>query len=209
MLYIWQHFKTITVHRFLVMKYCFRVGLYYQGLTHDLSKYSWTEFSKGVRYWQGNRSPNNEEREETGISLAWLHHKGRNRHHYEYWIDYDPDSDKGLAGMPIPRKYIAEMVMDRIAASRVYLGASYTDGKPYEYWAKSRDNLWFVNPDVRRDLNGLLKMLKYEGESRTFRYIREVYLKKGRDEAPCYSRRDAKPSEEHGHEKIRTMRALK
>jgi hypothetical protein len=184
LVYIWQHFKTITVHRFLVMKYCFRAGLYYQGLTHDLSKYSWTEFSRGAKYWQGSRSPNNEEREETGISLAWLHHKGRNRHHYEYWIDYDLSSEKGLAGMPIPRKYIAEMVMDRIAASRVYLGGAYTDASPYEYWSKGRDRLWFVDPNVKRDLNGLLKMLKYEGEDRTLRYIRRVYLKKGRNEAP-------------------------
>ena len=166
------------------MKYCFRAGLYYQGLTHDLSKYSWTEFSRGAKYWQGSRSPNNEEREETGISLAWLHHKGRNRHHYEYWIDYDLSSEKGLAGMPIPRKYIAEMVMDRIAASRVYLGDAYTDASTYEYWSKGRDRLWFVDPNVKRDLNGLLKMLKYEGEDRTLRYIRRVYLKKGRNEAP-------------------------
>lgn len=177
------------------MKYCFRVGLYYQGLTHDLSKYSWTEFSKGAKYWQGNRSPNNEEREETGISLAWLHHKGRNRHHYEYWIDYDLNSPCGLAGMPIPRRYIAEMVMDRIAASRVYLGDDYTDGKPYEYFSKNKDSLWYVNPDVKRDLNGLLKMLKYEGEKRTLAYIRDVYLKKGKDEAPHYVKNNRKRPE--------------
>ena len=75
-MHIWRHFKTITSHKLLVMRYCFRIGLYRQGLAHDLSKYSWTEFSKGCRYWQGNRSPNNAEREDTGVSLAWLHHKG-------------------------------------------------------------------------------------------------------------------------------------
>ncbi|MGI6118154.1 MAG: DUF5662 family protein [Bilifractor sp.] len=177
-MYIWQHFMTITRHRMLVRKYCFRVGLYWQGLTHDLSKYSWTEFSKGAKYWQGNRSPNNAEREATGISLSWLHHKGRNRHHYEYWIDYEPGSPNFLGGMPIPRKYIAEMVMDRIAASKVYLGDKYTDAMPYEYFAKSRKILWFVHDDVKRDLNALLKILRDYGEERTFRYIKNVYLKK-------------------------------
>ena len=54
----WQHFKAITKHRWLVMLGCFRVGLYRQGLTHDLSKYSPTEFWTGARYYQGNRSPN-------------------------------------------------------------------------------------------------------------------------------------------------------
>ena len=84
----WKHFKTITRHKYLVMKGCFAVGLYRQGLTHDLSKYEPSEFLIGARYFQGDRSPNNAEREEKGYSSAWLHHKGRNRHHYEYWIDY-------------------------------------------------------------------------------------------------------------------------
>lgn len=76
-----EHFKTITHHRHLVQQYCFRLGLYYQGLTHDLSKYSPSEFWRGVKYYQGYRSPNDAERRENGVSLAWLHHKGRNRHH--------------------------------------------------------------------------------------------------------------------------------
>lgn len=79
----WKHFKTITFHKYLVAKGCFRVGLYRQGLLHDLSKYSPTEFKVGVKYYQGTRSPNNAEREDIGFSTAWLHHKGRNRHHYE------------------------------------------------------------------------------------------------------------------------------
>ena len=84
----WRHFKTITHHKLLVMKYCFRIGLYRQGLLHDLSKYSPTEFCVGARYYQGTRSPNNAEREATGASRSWMHHKGRNRHHFEYWVDY-------------------------------------------------------------------------------------------------------------------------
>ena len=114
-----QHFKTITYHKYLVMKGCFAVGLYRQGICHDLSKYSWTEFRVGAKYYQGNRSPNNAEREDIGYSSAWLHHKGRNRHHYEYWVDYSTQSiEGGMAPVPMPRKYVAEMLMDRIAASK-------------------------------------------------------------------------------------------
>ena len=91
LLVAWRHFKTITTHRILVMQGCFKMGLYWQGLTHDLSKYSPTEFMTGVRYYQGNKSPNAAEREEKGYSEAWLHHKGRNRHHYEYWTDVTKD----------------------------------------------------------------------------------------------------------------------
>ena len=85
---ILRHFHTITEHKIVVARHCFRVGMYWQGLTHDLSKYSPTEFWPGCRYYQGYRSPNNAEREQKGYSSAWLHHKGRNKHHYEYWIDY-------------------------------------------------------------------------------------------------------------------------
>ena len=126
-----QHFKTITYHKYLVMKGCFAVGLYRQGICHDLSKYSWTEFRVGAKYYQGNRSPNNAEREDIGYSSAWLHHKGRNRHHYEYWVDYSTQSiEGGMAPVPMPRKYVAEMLMDRIAASKTYRGSAYKDSDP-------------------------------------------------------------------------------
>ena len=71
----YHHFLTITKHKCEVMKNCFAVGLYRQGLLHDLSKYSWEEFAIGVKYYQGNRSPNAAEKEEKGYSAAWLHHK--------------------------------------------------------------------------------------------------------------------------------------
>ena len=111
-----RHFGTITKHKLLVMKACFQVGLYRQGLLHDLSKYGWTEFRVGCRYYQGTRSPNNAEREEKGYSSAWLHHKGRNKHHYEYWIDYGTHGAV-LEGMKMPVNYVVEMFLDRIAAS--------------------------------------------------------------------------------------------
>ena len=85
-----QHLKTINHHKWLVCQGCFKVGLYKQGLLHDLSKYSPTEFLVGCKFYQGTRSPNNAEREVKGYSAAWLHHKGRNRHHYEYWLVYRP-----------------------------------------------------------------------------------------------------------------------
>ena len=108
----WSHLRTIQHHRKLVRRHCFQVGLYKQGLLHDLSKYSPVEFRVGARYFQGNQSPNNIERKEQGYSSAWLHHKGRNRHHYEYWTDMSKETWR-YEGVPMPRKYLVEMVMDR------------------------------------------------------------------------------------------------
>ena len=100
------HLHTVNRHRRLVRHYCFKLGLVWQGLTHDLSKYSPTEFWRGVKYYQGWRSPNDQERLENGVSLAWLHHKGRNRHHFEYWIDYcrREDGTIYISGCKMPKK---------------------------------------------------------------------------------------------------------
>ena len=172
-----QHFCTITRHKILVMKECFRVGLYRQGLLHDLSKYSWAEFSVGCRYYQGDRSPNNAEREEKGLSLAWLHHKGRNKHHYEYWIDISNHKEEGLVGNKMPLRYVAEMVCDRIAACEVYKGKAYTSAAPLEYYEYTK-NYITIHPRTRALLEKLLHMLKDQGEEATFAYLRKL-LKKG------------------------------
>lgn len=173
----WLHFKTITKHKLMVMYYCFRIGLYKQGLLHDLSKYAPVEFLVGSRYYQGTRSPNNAEREATGVSLAWLHHKGRNRHHFEYWVDYSLDGEHVIMGAEMPRNYVAEMVMDRISASRTYLGDAYDNTEPLKYFLRSKDKLWFVHPNTNRDLEALLRIIHDHGEDAALRYIKNVYLK--------------------------------
>lgn len=185
---VWKHFITVTYHKYLVARGCFRVGLYRQGLTHDLSKYSPTEFGVGIKYFQGNRSPNNAEREDKGYSAAWLHHKGRNRHHYEYWIDYSTrEIPGGMAPVPMPDKYIAEMVMDRIAACKVYKGKDYTDSAPLAYFRHGAEQAP-LHPYTRKKLDKFLAMLAEKGEKETFRYIREVFLKRKRRKMRCLAR---------------------
>ncbi|MCI8947348.1 MAG: catalase [Lachnospiraceae bacterium] len=175
-MHAWKHFKTITFHKFLVMKGCFAVGLYRQGLLHDLSKYTPSEFLVGAKYYQGNRSPNNAEREEIGYSSAWLHHKGRNRHHYEYWIDYcaDEGTDKhGMKPAPMPDRYIVEMFMDRVAASKVYNGKDYTDQDALAYYERGAGKMRaYLHPYTRKRLERLLHLLAEHGEKKTFAYIR-------------------------------------
>ena len=172
-----KHFCTITRHKWMVMCYCFRAGLYRQGLLHDLSKYSPAEFLVGCRYYQGDRSPNNAEREATGVSMAWLHHKGRNKHHFEYWVDYSLDKKHVIMGAKMPRKYVAEMVMDRISASRNYLGKAYTDQEPLRYFMKSKEKLWFIHPETKKDLEALLRILSDHGEKKLLHYIKYRYLR--------------------------------
>ncbi len=172
------HLATILHHKNLVRRYCFRAGMYRQGIMHDWSKYSPVEFIAGVKYYQdGKRSPNFGEKEQRGYSSAWLHHKGRNKHHFEYWIDFSMDPKEGLQGMPMPTRYVLEMFFDRIAASKNYNRKNYNDAFPLAYYNKNKDH-YLLHPDARRLLEKLLNMLAKKGEKETFDYIkREINWK--------------------------------
>ena len=170
------HFKTITYHKYLVAKGCFRIGLFRQGILHDLSKYSPAEFLVGVRYYQGDRSPNDAEREKNGYSSAWLHHKGRNKHHFEYWIDYSKQARPGeMVPVPMPDRYIAEMFVDRVAACKVYMGKAYSDVSPYTYFLKGKKHSC-MHEYTKKTLERYLRMLAKYGERRTFAQIRRELL---------------------------------
>ncbi len=171
-----EHFKTITHHRHLVMKGCFAVGLYKQGLLHDLSKYSWVEFRVGAKYYQGDKSPNNAEREDTGVSLAWLHHKGRNKHHFEYWIDYGMDEHHSMTGMEMPVNYVVEMYCDRVAACKNYQKEKYTDSSALEYYNLGKGK-YMMHPNTAALLEEMLVYLKDHGEKETNLYIRKNILR--------------------------------
>ena len=170
---VWKHFVTITKHRHLVIKYCFKLGIPWQGLIHDLSKYSSIEFFNGAKFYQGTRSPNDREREVKGYSEAWMHHKGRNKHHYEYWTDVNLNTNEYEA-VKMPIKYLKEMFADRIAASRIYKGNDYTNASPYEYFI-SHSAIKRMHPESKKIMNEWLFKLKNEGEKITFKYIKNNY----------------------------------
>ena len=160
----YEHLKTITEHKIEVMKNCFAVGLYKQGLLHDLSKYTWTEFSMGAKYYQGNRSPNEAEREDKGY-----------KHHLEYWLDYSVDRNQGIVGMPMPTQYVIEMFCDRVAASKIYNKEKYNDSFPWSYYKKGRSRK-LLHKDTAALLEKFLKMLSVYGEEYTFAYIKRFYV---------------------------------
>ena len=172
MLHPIKHFLTITKHRNAVMRHCFKAGIPIRGLLHDLSKYSPTEFFAGVKYFQGTRSPNERERELFGYSKAWMHHKGRNRHHFEYWNDVNPNS-KRYEPVKMPIKYLKEMFCDRVAASKIYQGKNYVDSHPLDYFKRGRA-ADYMHKDTANMLEKWLVMLKEEGEKATFEQIKKL-----------------------------------
>lgn len=176
-----EHFKTITRHRHQVIRNCFKAGIPWQGLRHDLSKYSPTEFLEGARYWQGTRSPNDREREVKGYSDSWMHHKGRNRHHFEYWTDYSA-KDKKIRPVEMPTRYVVEMFCDRVAASKIYQGKAYTDQSPLTYFINGKGRReGMIHPATSDKIEDYLTYLAENGEEKTFAYLRDIIKKDKKD----------------------------
>lgn len=156
----------------MVIRHCAKAGILWQGLLHDLSKYSPEEFIPGALYYQGSRSPNEGEREAYGYSRAWMHHKGRNKHHFEYWTDYDPVTRR-MMPVKMPLRYVKEMFCDRVAASKIYRGEQYTDTHPLEYFLNAKAKRK-IHPETSAMIEKLLRMLAVRGEEKTFAYIRKL-----------------------------------
>lgn len=175
------HLRTVLTHKKYVAEGCFRLGLYRQGVLHDLSKFSPAEFITSVRYYEGYRSPNAVERELFGCSRAWLHHKGRNRHHFEYWIDFSARTPDRAFGCRMPLRYVAEMVCDRRAACRAYHGKEYTQADAWNYYVRTRDRV-IMHPDTRAVLEKALVIMRDEGEAAAFAWLRQLLKRtKGAD----------------------------
>ena len=169
---IFKHFALVVRHKHKVFINCAKCGIPLRGLLHDLSKFSPTEFFESVKYYQGNRSPIGVCRRATGISRAWLHHKGRNKHHFEYWTDYNPKS-KVVEPVKMPMKYVAEMFCDRVAASKIYNGENYDQHASIEYFNRGKGRR-IIHPETSDLLEELLIMLSEKGESYTFAHIRRL-----------------------------------
>lgn len=128
---IWKHFRKIQTHRKWVRYYCFKCGIFWQGIKHDLSKYSPTEFFESVKYYQGTSSPINAAKADKGYSDAWFHHKGRNKHHYEYWMD---NFDDGGQNIIMPFKYWVELICDYLGASHAYNNNDFSYYNEFKWW---------------------------------------------------------------------------
>lgn len=173
-----KHFNTVTKHRHKVIAHCAKAGILWRGLLHDLSKYMPAEFIGGAKFYTGQRSPNDLQRKQYGYSQAWMHHKGRNKHHFEYWTDYNSKSHR-MEPVKMPLIYVIEMFCDRVAASKIYQGEQYNQHKPLEYFQRGKEYM-MIHPETLELLEQLTIMLSEQGEDATFKYIKNT-LRKQKD----------------------------
>ncbi len=170
-----QHFKLISHHKWIVFKLCCKVGLPWRGLLHDLSKYSPTEFKEGIKYYVGSHSPITEAKKDKGYSEAWLHHRGRNKHHFEYWTDHYAPEVNPI--MPYP--YAAEMICDKLAASIIYEGESWTKEFELSYWEEKEKNKVAMHPKMRDFVTAVMEEVAKQGIDKTLtkKNIKHLYEK--------------------------------
>ncbi len=164
-----KHFFLICKHKHRVFINCAKCGLIFQGIVHDLSKFSPAEFFESARFYQGNRSPIGVCRRTTGVSCAWLHHKGRNKHHIEYWLDGDCDVTPLM-----PYRYTVECICDKLAATRVYGGKNYDRNKPLEHWERYGNKV-DGNPLTMAFIERVFRDVKEHGEKFV---LNKAYMKK-------------------------------
>lgn len=178
---LFGHLNTVLTHKHHVRKACFKMGLVRQGIFHDMSKFSLTEFIPSVKYYSGKLSPNAVDRYFTGCSRSWLHHKGRNKHHYEYWIDFSERDPRYLFGCKMPMKYVAEMVADRYAACVSYNGRNYKQSDPWDYYMIGRDKI-ALQEDTKAVLEKALCIMRDENEEAAFAFMKKMLkITKGTD----------------------------
>lgn len=163
------HFKTITKHKWHVFHACRKSGIPWRGITHDLSKFSPIEFFNSVKFFDGVNSPINNEKKEKGHSLMWMSHKGRNSHHWEYWIDF---SNGEMYCMKMPITDLKELLCDWIGAGKAYNKEKWNEEEAFNYYHNRRDKMLFHN-ETRALLEEALNVLRLEGEEAYYKYIKE------------------------------------
>ena len=173
------HLTTVTKHKYWVWHYMNKLGFKWgwRGLWHDMSKFSPTEFWESVKYYSGTRSPIDACKEENGVSMAWMHHKGRNPHHYEYWMD---NFDKGGEPKEMPWRYKVEMICDYLAAGRAYMGKNFSYKAEYEWWKKKLESPRRQHKNDKAFVSRILGQLSYEevqgGHKHATRIFKSIML---------------------------------
>ncbi len=183
-----RHFALITNHKWLVFLYCAYAGYPWRGFMHDWSKYSPSEFFGSIKYFNGRRSPVGLCREIEGYSFAWLHHKGRNKHHFEFWTDVvdvngntAPNYGQWYA-LPMPFEYALESICDTIAASRAYNGRKFSYDVLYRWWEHRQRVPINMHPETKRFADAMYEAMRADGNCSVLRRAKEIFEQAGKEE---------------------------
>lgn len=130
-----QYLKYVLRHKWFVFLACMKLNVsFVQAVVHDWSKFLPSEW---IPYARTFYAPDGSKQYLPGdtFARAWNHHQKRNKHHWQYWlITWDKGTSEPL---PMPEKYIREMLADWIGAGRAIHGRI----EVAEWYEKNRENI--------------------------------------------------------------------
>lgn len=165
-----KHLKIIRTHRKFVRKACFKMGLCWQGLVHDLSKYSITEM-KICKYYTGRKSPHQVAREQLGYSPSWIHHYHINKHHHMFWIDETETGE--FIPIKMPYRYVIESIADMLGASKAYNRENWKPEMLLQYWYDKCIGKRLMHQDSTLLVQALIHKLVELGEQDFYKWYKE------------------------------------
>ena len=155
-----KYLSYLLKHRWYVMIECFKQGLIWRGIVHDLSKFLPSEFIPYANFFYGNKGDDIKKgRNSTGyykptdtgdkkFDWAWLLHQKRNKHHWQYWVL--PEDEEGIKIFEIEEPYLTEMICDWIGAGKAQGCFPPKDDKYFETrkWYKMNGNKMQLNHNL-------------------------------------------------------------
>lgn len=169
-----QHLYTIGIHKWYVFKVCKDLNILWRGITHDMSKFSYQEFIPSARYFHKGVSPLKVMKIKDGYCLAWNHHKGVNRHHWEWWLDC---TEGNLYSICPEWKDILEMFADWVGAGIAYNSGKFYQEEPLNYLLLRKD-LNFMHPLLLNCSLAFLSAMADRGYNfaiSTISQVKEIY----------------------------------
>lgn len=168
----WTYLKYVVRHKWFVFLAGMRFNVpLHQLILHDLSKFGPYEFTQYARFFHGIK-PTAEQLEEEGLSRsdyikryrsedvvagfrsAWNHHQKNNKHHWQYWVMFGDDGNPYGQCIPMPDRFIREMVADWCGAGMAISGKDDTQ----DWYKKNRHNIK-LNPITRKRVHELLGIM--------------------------------------------------
>ena len=155
-----KHLSVVLKHKWFVFYYASRLGIGWLGFVHDLTKFSPTEFLLSVKYFDGHRSPTIIERKyKDNFSEICVRHTGRNKHHWQYWVDY---TNHEMVVAKIPYKRCLEYVSDVLSASKVYNPKEFNFMVAYKYF-EEHSKTYLMHPLSKEFILHIIKLVHEKG----------------------------------------------
>ena len=165
----------VVRHKWYVSVECFKAGILWRGLMHDMSKFRPSEFFPYARYFYNRDGTRRDRRDKSGyykptdsgdqaFDHAWFLHQKRNQHHWQWWIfpddgpGYSPwkpgeDTVYKLKILPMSAAARKEMQCDWVGAGKAQGSLGVKD-----WYAKNRDKI-ILHPDTRKAVDQWLEKL--------------------------------------------------